>query len=473
MKAILRNIALVGLIGLSSTTVSLADGLQCRHGIAWTISQSKAWGLGKPVITRVQPYSSSAEAGLKVGDIIDMIDGYATERLSPEQIQSLLESKSHLHTLKASRLGQVGQKYILGYHCRPCGSLGERELAELFSLYSIEDASLERIIYPYNYSQLASYPLVYSKYFSLAPSGSKTASTDSIINQEATIVLEQKGLSLNADADLVLSSYYELTPLQGEANGEEAGNVFSWRYDRASKGLKPFPLYGYRHAGIEQAKYRLNFGLQLQSRESKKVVWSCEATEYLSEAMSIAEYAKSAIATMLTGFPYVVEENAPKLRIRTLRYNYTGLVYSSKQMNLIVSVEDKSPAMQAGLRPGDIIRSINGQKLQITKGDALLEHYFKTAERLERHRDKALPPLKSLVGDIPMSYWRVASYDSIASILEHSGNSVAFSYIFAFRPYILSSKERASQVIYEIERDGETYFVPITPEYRDESTVGF
>lgn len=468
MKSRLRHIALVALVGLMSTSAVYADGLQCRHGIAWTISQSKAWGAGKPVITRIQPNSSSAKAGLRVGDIIERLDGYNTERLSPAQIQALLESKNDLHTLRISRLGKPESKYILGYQCKPCGSLSERELAELFSLYSIEDASEEKIIYPYSYTQSPNYPLGHIRYFALAPSHGRTAETDKLINDEASLVLGEKGLQLKPDADLVLSSYYELSPLANAKEGDDA--IFSWRYDRRSNSLKPFPLYGYNHVGVEEAKYKLTLGLQLQSRESKKVVWSCEAKEYLSDAMSIGEYAQSAIATMLTGFPYVAYNHSPTLKVHSLRYNYTGLIYSAKRMNLIVDVEDNSPAMRAGLRPGDLIRSINGIRLTPGDSDSILEDYFKTAERLERYRDKDLPALKALVADIPLSYWRVSSYDSIASTLRSGGSSTAFAYLFGFRPYVSERSDKS--VIYEIEREGQVYFVPVAPEYRDETTIG-
>lgn len=464
----LRNIFLL-LLSWGTCFVAMAQRTECRHGLAWTLSQSKAWGLGRPVITKVEPYSAAEHCGLQVGDIIEVLDGHRTDRLLPEQIQALLQSKNRVHTLEVHRLGRGVVKHILGYACKSTTSLTERELAELFSLYSLEDANVEPIVYPYKYSQSEHHSLMTLKDFAIAPIQAETAATDQVINKELAEVLASKGLYNNPNADLVFSSYYQLMPLGGVEENKPNGLGLTWRYDRVSRGLKPFPLYPYGAEGTRHAQYSLTFGLQVHSRRTKELVWLCEAKEYLSEGMSVADYARSAIETMLTGFPFVKQALTPTIQIRTLRYHYTGIVYSASQLNRVVDVEDKSPAMRAGLRAGDIIRSINGYKLMSNHTDSFLEHYFDTASRLERYRDNQLPSLKPLVGNIPLTYWRVDSYEHIAGTLGRERSDAAFSYLFAFRPYI--PKSGSKNIIFEIERGGQVYFVPITLEYRDESTL--
>lgn len=469
MRAIIKTFVL-GTALISSSISLFAEGTKCRNGLTWVISHSPSWGMGKPVVTRVQPYSSAEEAGIKVGDIIEVIDGYATKGLSPNQVEALLHSTDRLHTLQTSNLNALHRKHILGNECKPSETLTERELAELFSLYSVEDANLQQISYPYHYSQSTTYPLLQANSISLAPEDSKTSDTDRQISAELSKLFAQKGLALSPTSDLVLSYYYSLSPLPEDKNeGADDVEGFGWRYDSKSRELKPMPVYEPERANAINAAYSLIFGIQIQSRKTKEIVWHCEAKELLSEGISIADYAAHSMGAMLTGFPFTSQSHNPRLRVHTLRYNYTGLSYSSKQLNYIRDVETASPAMKAGLRPGDIVVSINGKKLNSGKSLDLLDSYFSIAERLDRYRDKNLPTLTSLIGNISISYWRVDSYPHIFNLLSKDNNT-AFTYLFAFRPYILGGKE-SKTIIYEIMRDGETYYVPITPEYRDESTI--
>lgn len=448
----------------------VARAQECRHGISFTISHSPLWGRGRPVITKVSPHSPADKAGFKVGDIIEKIDGYSSELLSPEQITGLLQNKQDLHTLQTSNFGEVARRRILSRECKPKHSLGERELAELFSLYSIEDASKEVISYPYSYTQSASYPLLNAKTYSFTESDSQTAGTDALINQAISVSLEHKGLSLSPQSDLSISTYYQISPMEEAGEWSERQSAgFSWRYSSQSKGLLPLPVYSGELKSDDKPKYRLTLGIQIHSKRSKELVWSCEAKEYLSESISIAEYARNAVATMLTGFPFIKEAHSPRIAVHTLRYNYTGIIYSSTLMNRIVDVEDNSPAMKAGLRSGDIIRSINGQNINNPEADKILEGYFRMAERLETYRDKNLPQLEALVGNIPVSYWSINNYKQIARELDRGANHTAFAYLFAFRPYVLG--EESKRLIFEVLRDGASYFVTIDPLYRDESTI--
>ena len=48
--------------------------------------------------------------------------------------------------------------------------------------------------------------------------------------------------------------------------------------------------------------------------------------------MSVEDYAEQAIPTMLIGFPFAMQVNAPRLALRSLRYNYTGIVYDKNKI---------------------------------------------------------------------------------------------------------------------------------------------
>ena len=467
MHNILKKVSVLTTAMSLSAGSAIVYGQSCRHGLSWVISQNPSWGFGHPVVTRVLPYSSAEESGFKTGDIIERIDGYSTDRLTPEQIVMLLSSSNQLHTIQISNINAIHKRRILSYHCKPSNGLAERELAELFSLYSTEDASLEYVTYPYNYTYSPSYNLLNIQNYAFAKPTYKGEESLNILIDKA---LRSKGLNSTSSSDIIVSTNYRIDTLRDSDTVEGAqAEVYglSWRYDDNDKELKPYPIYSQTQRGVEFAQYMITLELRLQNKLTREILWRCEAKDYLSEYMSVEDYAEQAIPTMLIGFPFAMQVNAPRLALRSLRYNYTGIVYDKNNLGLVVDVEDTSPAMKAGLHPGDNIRSINGLPLDKTNTSDYLAQYFRTAERLDRYRDKALPPLKSLVSNLSVPYWNMADYDNIASVLGQAKWGAAFSYLFGFRAYTPAKEGKA--IIYEIQRGGETYYVPIIPERRNES----
>ncbi len=469
MQTILNKVSSLATVVCLGISFSPIYGQSCRHGLSWVISQNLSWGFGRPVVTRVLPYSAAEELGFKSGDIIERVDGYSTDRLTPDQVVMLLNGSNRLHTVQVSNFNEVHKRRILNYHCKPSNGLAERELAELFSLYSIEDASLEYVTYPYNYTYSPNYNLLNTQNYAFAkPTYKEEESLNILIDK----VLQEKGLNPTPSSDILVSTSYRVDTLR---NSDKVDGVkaevygMSWRYDGTDKELKPYPIYSQAQPGVESAQYLLSFEIRLQNKVTKEILWKCEAKDYLSEYMSVEDYAEQAIPTMLVGFPFAMQENAPRLALRSLCYNYTGIIYDKNNLGLIVDVEDASPAMKAGLRPGDNIRSINGLPLDKTNTSDYLAQYFRTVERLDKYRDKGLPPLRSLVSNLSVSYWKMDDYDNIASVLGQAKWGATFSYLFGFRAYTPAKEGKA--IIYEIQRGGETYYVPIIPEKRNESSA--
>lgn len=63
--------------------------------------------------------------------------------------------------------------------------------------------------------------------------------------------------------------------------------------------------------------------------------------------------------------------------------------------------------------------------------------------------------------------WKSSSYTSVRKALVKDKYANVFSYLFAFRPYISESKQ--TELSMDIERNGETYTLSLTPILRDES----
>lgn len=464
-KIITKSLLLLG-IALQGGAMLLAGNEVCRVGFQFQISHLPAWGASQPVVTSIAPFGPADRSGLRVGDIIESIDGVPTLNLTGKQIHQLLHTRQAQHILQISNFGRQKKTYLLGRDCKLAHSVTERELAELFALYSLEDASSQRIAYPFTYQQASTFRLDQVRTFAFAPSSPATQGIDQALNTLIRKALVATGLEESHDSpDLLISTYYQLSPVEPTAKPSDE-MPFGWRYDPQHRDLKPLPVLP---SQSPLATYKLSLGIVAQNPQTQKAVWSCEANESLGADMSIPEYAAYSIPIMLQGFPLAPNTLAPSWTFQTLRYHYTGLVYDKATLRRVIDVEYGSPAMSAGILPGDIIKSINGIELDHPSLDDLLTAYYTFAERSEKYRDKDLPAMHVPMANLQSRYWAPRHYDAIATMLLRDRSDAAFSYLFSFRPYI--NPERLDVLVFEVERRGEVYRVPIRPEKRDESTI--
>lgn len=443
----------------------VAQERTCQLGIHWRISTSMDWSYGRPIITKVEPYTNAQFVGLRSGDIIEAIGGISTQGLNTEQVTQLLTSSESTHRLTIRSIGTTSRTIYLYPECYSPHGVGERELAEIFSLYSLEDALRLEISYPFSYWHTSSFDLTNVRTFAIAPSSASTADTDRPINAELRKLLIGKGLTEQSNPDLVFATYYQLEP-SSKMSLEEESDALSWRYDPESHDFKSLPIVPSEHPA---ARYRLTFGVQALRPGSSQVVWQSEAIEHLSERIDIAEYAHYSLEPMLLGYPFAPNSQQLNLEAKTLRYNYTGLRLRRSDLRYIHEVEDNSPAYRAGLRSGDLIKSINGLPITSTSSDDLLKQYYRWAERTHHLRSTAIPALGFTPHRIPAYYWRIDRYNDIANLLAEPKQQSALSYLFAFRPYITPSG--LSILAFEIERAGQTYIVRLEPQRRDASTL--
>lgn len=443
----------------------------CKVGLEYERFTNVTLGTHCPVLLTVEPNSPAAIAGLKVGDFIEKINGQSTSKLSDDQINAQLlarDSNGGDVQLEVSNFGYSHKSVSLTPFCLGRGRLDESMLVDAFSFYSLEDASARVISYPfttagdseYNYNDVKNYTFSAT---SLQASNANESAIVKYISEQ----LDAKGLKSNSSkADIVIDYYYTVAKnshYSEEIKGKKAKPQGCYRYDYNAKTIKRLPLL---NAGEDMrlAPYILTFGISIFDANNKDVViWSSESVEFLTEEFPVGEYARMAIPTMLLQFPAVRYNGNLKLRVVNKCYNYTGVIYDANDMAQIAQIAKGSPAEKAGLKSGDRIISINGKF--IDKANELTVAYRNFVKETIVYRDETTM-FTDKKGVKHCRYWAAKDYEKIASFIAKKKYKTVFSYLFAFRPYIIKDSTNGignDKISFEINRNGELMNITVTP----------
>ncbi len=457
-KLILIKVILL-VIATSLSFKSFAQKEICQHGLEYKFSHSNTWGEGYPIITFIAPNSPAEEAGLKLHDIIRKVDDFDCQELGEAKLNSLLQSSASPHVLEVSNFAYKDKLCLLKLECKYEENLDEAELAQLFSSYSPRDIRNIGLLYPFYFEANKQFNLEQYQTYACAKAEGQTKTIDSLLNDEIEKILNKKGLKKVQleQAELIISPYYELKAVNNLKNGE---GRFSWRYDSKHKTLVPQPIL----LTQDLANWELLFGLTIQEQASKQIIWSAEAKEYLYNLMTIEQYASANLGLLLANFPFIEQKQDLNYEVSILRYNYTGLSFSATDLNLITDVKIGSPAFEAGLRIGDKILAINKRTFASPFIEKSLEDYLNNMTKLKKYQNQ----YNDITG-LSLNFYRKEDFAQINEHIRRPHWHTALSYLFAFRPQIA---ENSSQIIiFEVERNGQQYTVPIKAIRRDETSI--
>ncbi|MDD2436531.1 MAG: DUF4136 domain-containing protein [Massilibacteroides sp.] len=447
--------------------------LICRLGFSFEISKNANWGIGLPIVTEVYPYSSAELAGLKQFDIIKKIDGTDLKEIASEEINQLLNPADKQEVvLQISNLTKTDHTLLIGKECKRRNAISEDQLVTAFSMLSLESTSERKFVCPFK-TTVTPNPVNFQQFrtFGFAPIDENNKELENAINQAIKDELTGKGLTYdNYGPDILINTYYyfDKNPNYKGKSMVVIEKEQNFRYDFSRNEMIKVPFIS-TSAAESEAEYILQFGFKMVDNIflPGRVIWECEANEFLESPFQIEDYARIHVPLMCMQYPYVRYTRNVQYKVNKKNYNYTGLNFDVNRLEMVAKVDPNSPAAVAGIRTNDIIEKIEGFSLDITAEDATAAYKtFITSTMKFRDSETRFTDAN---GFTRCMYWDPFKYTQVADAIKKTKEIAPFSYLFYFAPYINTSGTNACS--FNLRRGKTKFEAIIRPDIRSELSV--
>jgi hypothetical protein len=477
MKHIFYIIAII----VPAFIAAKAQDTSCRYGFSYEISNDPHWGKNKPVITSVYPNSPAEFAGIKPYDIIEAVEGVpVTENVLDDIYLFLNPEGKDIVELTVKNFVSDGRKVKVRKECKSIYSLSEEQLATAFAMYAVE----------YTHERLFSCPFVTAqtkdevdfsvfKSFDFFGRNDNQPELAKKINDLIKQELMKKNMSYNpVNPDIKIQIYYSFNknpnykPKTQKKTGKDAESVddrsYVYRYDVTRDRMTKFPFLPPNTIETE-VEYILKLGIRFEDNKLEKgrIIWECNANEFLNESYSLENFAFTHIPLMCMQFPYLKYGRNVQFRLSKKKYNYTGINYSIENISKIASVNLRSPAASAGILPSDEIDAIEDKRMDRTSQQftsAYRQFLFGTLKL----RDESTR-FTDANGFPDCMYWDELKYPLVAKEFNSRKNLTAFSYLFKYAPFINPSGNNTCA--FKIRRGKEKLEFILRPEIHMENTI--
>lgn len=425
---------------------------ECFYGISFQKSENRNWGYGELVITSVEPYSPADSLGIKVNDIIMEINGQATFLRDNVTIAKwLFDNPDPVVKFTIRNLDTYFKEYTLHRKCMTVNSVNESYLSNLFSFYSLENSRELNFKLPLTVTPTPDVDYTDYHTFAFYNEGQKVTPLDIKIQTILEKNLNKMGLKRDEkDPDFWISIYYEHTPnVDFRSIYVPSSLAFSQRYCTDTKKMENYPIYDYTMADVEMsAQFVVNLGFtffekKYIDKEKFTQIWECNIKDFLSDNLTLAEYADVHVPLMLMQYPYSTPKKDCEYYVAFNKYNYTGLYFDADTVQYVNDVDADSPAFKAGLRPGYRIDKVGNKKFEYTLGQ-LSQGYKKFILDTDSFREDGYV-FKGIEG-YECRYWNPVYYPEIAKKFKESKYATAFSYLFEFEKYVNPSYSGAISI---------------------------
>jgi hypothetical protein len=458
-----------------------AQDTSCRYGFSYEISNDPHWGKNKPVITSVYPNSPAKQAGIKPYDIIEAVEGVpVTENVLDDIYLFLNPGRKDIVELTIKNFVSDERKVKVKKACKSIYSLSEEQLATAFAMYAAEYTHERLFSCPFETSQTKDeVDFSVFKSFDFFGKSDNQPETAKKINDLIKQELMKRNMNYNpVNPDIMIQIYYSFnrnpnykpkTPKKTDKDAEPAASrSFVYRYDVTRDRMTKFPFLP-PDAVETEVEYILKLGFRFEDNKLKKgrIIWECEANEFLNETYSLENFASIHIPLMCMQFPYMKYGRNVQFRLSKRKYNYTGINYSIENISEIASVDPHSPAARAGILPSDKIDAIEDKRMDRTSQQftsAYRRFLFKTLKlRNESTR------FTDANGFPDCMYWDERKYPQVAKAFNDRKQLTAFSYLFKYAPFINPAGNNSCT--FKIRRGKEKLEFILRPELRTENTI--
>ncbi len=442
----------------------------CRAGFAFEISNNPNWGNGEPVIINITPGSPAEKAGLKLNDIILEINQNGTYLKPHHTIKAwLLDNDMNDIEVSIRNLETDFRTIKFAKDCRSRNGIDESKLAPVFAFYSLEDVQNRTFHIP---MKITTNPqAVFSDYrtFDFAPVQDGTPAIDARISSIFERVLNERGLRRDKnDPDFIIQTFYsyQSNSAYSSTNPSQAEDLANWRFDIKSNKMVKLPLFSPTQV-VENSNvpYLLEFGYRFYDRKFLEPgemvqIWECEVNERVKTNYGLENYLETNLPLILLKYPYPGSMNLATYEVNFLKYNYTGLNYNIEDISRVAYVDPKSSAANAGIRSGDVIKSIQGVKLSNNLKSLTNSYRQFITETMELRNPNTR--YTDTNGYKDCMFWEVSEYNQIAKTLNKRGYQTAFSYLFNFNQYI--DWNTPNTISIDVDRNRESLNFEVRPE---------
>jgi len=449
----------------------------CYFGFTFEVSKNDNWGFGELIITAVEPNSPAEKAGIKVNDIIMEINGKATYLRDNQTIAEWLFSDMYAPTVTFTirNMNTYFKEYTLHRKCIATNTVSEKSLSSIFSFYSLEDTNQRIFTLPLHVEPRNEVDFTDYHTYDFYKDGKPVPAIDTQITKLLEKELEAKGLVRDtSDPDIVVQAYYNYEPnpkFTGLNNPNYAAKT--WRYDSEKQQMMLFPIFDPKDPNIDKAsQYIVEYGFSFYDRkyiDTKNLtqIWDCNIKDYLSTKYTLEEYVRVHTPLMLKQFPFTTQKTEAKYHIEFNKYNYTGMYFDADDLITVKDMDIDSPAYTAGIRPGYVIKKINGKKFEHTK-ESLSDGYKAFISETMVLRDQATR-FTNADGYTDCMYWNVGYYPEIAKEMNKPKYQSHFSYLYDFEKYVNPKDENTITI--EAWDGMQNRIFHVTPEIRQSVVI--